>query len=145
MGELTRLEQIYSKVDALKREAVEAVKIDKSQLENQFDSNMKVIEWLNKKQDWTRVYQSYEAKRKEAWKKAYEYYRVDYQLKLNSAEEYRNMIETDPSYVTIMTETQAVKDVLAYIDSVIDALKGRAWDLTNLSKYLMWSRGHVEG
>jgi len=140
--ETTLLEKVYAKLNELRKEAAEDIKIDKGSIETQFNSQQKVVKWLNKRIDWYRSYTSIEAKRKEAWKKAYEYYRTDYPMKLNNAEEYRMMIESDPTYSVIMNEAIAIQETLSYIDSVIDALKGRAFDVSNLSKWLMWTNGN---
>lgn len=141
-NEMTKMEKIYSKLASLKKEAGEDIKINKGSLDSEFTSQQKVIKWLNKRSDWNQVFAAIEAKRKETWKKAYEYYRTDYPLKLNNAEEYRMMIESDPAYSVIFQESIAIQEVITYIDAVIEAMKGRAWEVSNLSKYLMWSGGN---
>ena len=125
MQEQTKIEKIYGKLKQLQEEAKEDIRVDKAQLESQFDSAGKVVKWLNKKSDWQQVSNSLESKKKEAWRKAYEYYRTEYNLKLNSKEEYTMMIESDPSYSTLLLECQAVKEVIEYIHAVIEALKSR--------------------
>lgn len=144
MQEQTKIEKIYGKLKQLQEEAKEDIRVDKAQLESQFDSAGKVVKWLNKKSDWQQVSNSLESKKKEAWRKAYEYYRTEYNLKLNSKEEYTMMIESDPSYSTLLLECQAVKEVIEYIHAVIEALKSRGWDVSNLSKHLQWTRGHMD-
>lgn len=140
--EKSKVEVIYERLNGLRDIATKDMHIDRGNLETNFNSQIKVTEWLNRRLEWQRVFNSLEAKRKEAWKNCYEYYRKDYNLKLNSAEEYRIMIETDPNYSNIMNESQAVKEVLNYIDTIVDALKARAWDVSNLAKWLMWTNGN---
>lgn len=142
MSESTKLEKIYQKLHDLKKVADEDVKINKSTLETQFDSSTKIIKWLNFRIDWIQVSQSLEHKKKLAWRTAYEYYKTEYNIKLGTADEYRLMIETDPAYSTLLLECNATKEVILYIESVIDALKARGYNVTALSKYMMWTGGH---
>lgn len=138
----TRIEKMYDRVRELKEEAKRDANIDKAKLEDQFDSAARVMKWLNKRNDWKEVLLSLETKKTAAWRKAYEFYRTEYNIKLNNQEEYRMMIESDQAYCVAMQEYVVCKEVVDYITSVVDVLKGRSYDVSNFAKYIMWTRGH---
>lgn len=137
----TVLEKIYDKFDKLKKEAEEDCYFDKSNLDTAFNNTNLIIKYINSKMEWTRVLRKYEAERKEAYRTSYQYYQTEFNLKLSSKEEYQIFIESDPSYVDVFSRCQVVKEVTLYIDSVLDALKGRGFEIKHCLEYLKFQQG----
>jgi hypothetical protein len=137
----TMLEKIYEKFKKLKDEATEDCKFDRGQIENSFDNTTKLMKWINKKSEWSRVYRTFEIERKDKYRKTYEFYVTDFPMKLNGKDEYQLFIESDPGYLDTFTRCQVVKEILTYVDSVIDTLKSRAWEVKAALDYLKFSNG----
>lgn len=141
MTTVTKLDKIYNKYAELKEKAKEDCKFDKSQIENSFDSTTKKIWWINQKTEWNRVYREIESRRKDQYKKTYEFYYKEFPMKLNSKEEYNLYIETDPAYSDIYNQSLVIKEIILYIDSVLDSLKDRGWEIKNFLQWLQFSNG----
>lgn len=141
MNDQTMIDKIYDKFKKLKDEAAEDCKFDRANIENSFDNTNKLMKWINKKSEWNKVLRSFELERKDKYRSTYEFYAKDFQMKLNSKDEYQLFIESDPNYLDIHMKCQVVKDILAYIDSVIDNLKGRAWEMKLFMQYLEFING----
>jgi hypothetical protein len=141
MSEETKLDKIYTKYKELKEIAIEDCKFDKSKMDDNFTTTNSKIWWINKKSEWSRVYRELERQRKDQYKTTYEFYYKDFPIKLNSKEEYTLYIESDPSYLNIFTICLVVKEVLQYIDSILDILKDRQWEIKNYLTYLQFSNG----
>ena len=135
------LEKIYKKYKGLREKADSDCKFDKSCMEDSFSTTNNKIWWINQKSEWQRVYRSFELQRKEKYKALYEFYYKDFPLKLNSKEEYSLYIESDPSYTNIYTVCLVVKEILLYIDSVLDILNSRQWEIKNYLQWLAFSNG----
>jgi biotin synthase-like enzyme len=129
--EETHQEKILKKFKALKAEAEKDCFFSKENMEQGFDNTNSIIKWINKKSDWNAVFRTYEAKRKTTYRSVYEFYLTDYPHKLNSKDEYQLFIESDTSYNDIYNLCLQVKEVIVYIDAVLDTLKGRAFLLKN--------------
>ena len=141
MSNETKLEKIYTKYKALKEQADKDCKFNRSEIENSFDSTSKKIWWINQKTEWQKVFREFERQRKEQYKKTYEFYHTEFPIKLNSKEEYQLYIESDPNYINIYTICLVVKEVIQYIDSVLDILKDRAWEVKNFIEYQKFVNG----
>jgi hypothetical protein len=140
-SEKTVVDKIYEKFADLRKEATEDCKFDRGHIEDSYDNTTKVIKWINKKSDWAKAFRSYEKERKDVYRKTYEFYVSDFPMKLNGKDEYQLFIESDPAYLDVYTRCQIVKEILVYIDSVIDTLKARAWEVKGCLDYLRFSNG----
>lgn len=141
---MSDIEKMYAKLKEYKVEADADALIDKSRLDDSFDTARKVIKWLNKKTDWVEFLNAAEGRRKAAYRKAYEYYKTDYNIKLNTNEEYRMMIESDATYCEYMEKCNAAREIIKYIEEVVTTLRGRSYEVNNLSRYIMWQQGHID-
>lgn len=141
MSNETKLEKIYLKYKSLKEQADKDCKFDKSKIDNSFDSTSKKIWWINQKTEWQKVFREFERQRKDQYKKTYEFYYTEFPIKLNTKEEYQLYIESDPNYTSIYTICLVVKEVIQYIDSVLDILKDRAWEVKNFIEYQKFVNG----
>ncbi len=137
----TKLEKIYIKFKELKEKADIDCKFDKSQLEDSYDTTTKKIWWINQKTEWQKVYREFERQRKDQYRTTYEFYYKDFPMKLNSKEEYQLWIESDTNYTGIYMVCQVVKEILGYIDSILDILKDRQWEIKNYFDYVKFSNG----
>lgn len=137
----TKLDKIYTKYKELKERADIDCKFDRSQIENSFDTTTKKIWWINQKTEWQKVFREFERQRKDQYRTTYEFYYRDFPMKLNSKEEYQLYIESDPAYINIYTICQVVKEIISYIDSVLDTLKDRAWEIRNAIEYQKFING----
>jgi len=137
----TKLDKIYTKYKELKERADIDCKFDRSQIENSFDTTTKKIWWINQKTEWQKVFREFERQRKDQYRNTYEFYYRDFPMKLNSKEEYQLYIESDPAYINIYTICQVVKEIISYIDSVLDTLKDRAWEIRNAIEYQKFING----
>ena len=137
----TKLDKIYTKYKELKERADIDCKFDRSQIENSFDTTTKKIWWINQKTEWQKVFREFERQRKDQYRTTYEFYYRDFPMKLNLKEEYQLYIESDPAYINIYTICQVVKEIISYIDSVLDTLKDRAWEIRNAIEYQKFING----
>lgn len=141
MSEDTMLSKIYVKYKELKTEATEDCKFDKSDLTKSFGITQLLIKWINKKTQWTDVYRDLEAKRKKAYRKAYEFYKTDFPLSLTTKEEYSAFIDSDAEYSDFLNQCLVVKEIIQYIDFVIEALKSKSWEIKNYIEWLKFKNG----
>jgi hypothetical protein len=87
------------------------------------------------------VFRDFEEKRKKHYRTLYEFYQTDYPLKLSTKDEYNLFIESDPAYVDHYAITQTVKEVIQYIDSIIDTLKNKQWEIKTYLEYQKFING----
>jgi len=137
----TILEKLYSKIKIMKEKAEEDCKIDKGNLDSAFNNTSKLIYWINMKTEWSRVLRDFDRERKDVYRKTFEFYQTDYPLKLSSKDELSLFIESDPGYQPIFMICQVTKEGIQYIDSVIEAVKSRGWEVSNYLKYLQFING----
>jgi hypothetical protein len=141
MSEETMLAKIYEKFKDLKRESKDDCTLDKTNLDSAFNVTMCLEKWIRKKTEWSRVYRDLEEKRKKHYRTLYEFYQTDYPLKLSTKDEYNLFIESDPGYVDHFAISQTVKEILQFIDSIIDTLKNKQWERTNWVDYQKFING----
>lgn len=132
---MTKLIKINEKLQLMMEEAKSDCKFDKVNMESQFDNTMSIMNWINKKHEWNEVYRIYEYKRKEVWKKLWIFYKSESDLKINTKEELTLFIECDNNYHELFMICNTVKEVLTYIDSVIENLKGKNFEISRYQKY----------
>jgi hypothetical protein len=137
----TMLEKIYTKFKDLKIEADKDCKFNKADIDNSFTTTNSLIKYINKKTEWNSVYRKFESERKDNYRKLYEFYQTDFPLKLNGKDEYQLFIESDPAYVDIFERCLVVKEILVFIDSTIETLKSRQWEIKEFINWAKFSNG----
>lgn len=135
--ELTVLEKIYLKFKMLKDEAKVDCKFDKETMADAFNNAVTISKWIVYKTEWARVHRDYEEARKKIYRKLYEYYQTEYRLKLNTKDEYNLFIESDPQYTEELSKSLVTKEAIQFIDSVIDTLKTKGYEIKN---YIEWEK-----
>jgi arginine repressor len=135
-----QLEKMYEKIKRMKEEAVEDVKIRKDDLFHSHNVDLS-IKWINKKMDWLRVVKIYDTDKKAKYRSLYEYYRTDFDIKLSTAAEYSMFIDSDTNMVMLSTLHLTAKEAVAYIDSVIDTIKQRQWEIKSFIQWELFKNG----
>jgi hypothetical protein len=135
-----QLEKIQEKLQELKKEAKVDCIIDKTDLFSIFNTTL-MEKWIRKRVEWSKLTRSYEEKRKDKFRSLYQYYKTDFELKLSTKEEYQLFIESDSSYVVILSLSLSTKEVVKYIDDVIDTIKSRGWEIKNYLEYIKFVNG----
>ena len=102
---------------------------------------MGFCKWINKKQEWNSVQRVFEQQRIETWRKLYEFYKKDYNLQINTKEELNLFITSDTQYTQINFICMSVKEVLGYIDSILDNLKNKNYLLKEYLAYQYFING----
>jgi hypothetical protein len=125
---MEKLNKINEKLKVLMDEAKKDCYFDKVNIETQFDNTLTIMNWINKKHEWNEVYRVYEYKRKEVYKKLWIFYKSESDLKINTKEELTLFIECDTNYHELFMICNTVKEVLTYIDSVIENLKSKNFE-----------------
>jgi hypothetical protein len=134
---MTKLEMIYGKYKSLKDESKADCQFNKETMEDAFNNAVTISKWITYKSEWVRIHRGYEEERKKIYRKLYEYYQTEYHLKLNTKEEYTLFIESDPQYTEMMNQSQVTKEVILFIDSIIDTLKTKGYEIKN---YIEWKK-----
>ena len=135
--ELTMLEKIYKKYEDLKIESSKDCKLDKIKMNNAFNGSQDIMKWITKKSEWSRVYRDLELKRKKAYRTAYTFYQTEFTLKLTTKDEYTLFIESDVNYIDHMQVCLVVKEIIGFIDSTLDALRTKGYEVKN---YIEWRK-----
>lgn len=138
---MEKLQKIYDKFKTLKDEAVVDCNFDKGKLESQFNNTLVIMKWINYRSEWNQVYRVYENKRKETYRKLYEFYKLEYDLKINTKEELSLFIESDVQYTEVFNICQVLKEILQYISDVVDNLKGKNFEIQRYLNYLQFING----
>jgi hypothetical protein len=137
----TMLEKIYDKYALLKDEAKVDCLVDRTNLDSGFNVTMNLTKWITKKTEWNRVFRDFEEKRKKAYRASYEYYQTEFPLKLSTKDEYNLFIESDMAYIEHYNNSLVIKDIINYIDSIIDTLKNKQWEIKNIITWEMFKNG----
>lgn len=136
-------EKIVEKFKNLKNEAEIDCRINKEDLLNDIKTSELLVKWLNKRVDWVKLYNQIELERKKIYRNLYEYYNLEYQLKIDTKEQLNLMISTDENYIDINNKAILIKEIIEYIENVIEILKQKGWDIKNFIDYLKWTNGHI--
>lgn len=134
-------DKLYNAFKKIREDAKEDCFFDRTELESSFDNTNKLMKYIDMKVEWNRVYRKFETDRKEQYKKTYTFYQTEYPLKLNTKDDYQIFIESDSHYVSIFNQCQIVKEILTFIDSVMDTLKGRAFEVKHALDYEKFKNG----
>lgn len=138
---MDKLQKIYEKFKLLKDEAIEDCQFNKAKIELQFENTFTIMKWINYRSEWNQVYRVYETKRKEIYKKLYEFYKLEYDLKINTKDELSLFIESDIQYTEVFNICQVLKEILQYITDVVDNLKGKNFEIQRYLQYMMFING----
>jgi hypothetical protein len=141
MADETMLEKIYQKYKSLKIDAKNDCTLDKTNLNEAFTVTNCLIKWITIKTEWSRVYRDFEEKRKKQYRASYEFYHTDFPMKLDTKEQYNIFIESDPAYVTLLHECLTIKEILQFVDSVLDTLKNKQWEIKAFIEYQKFING----
>ena len=109
------ISRLYEKWENLKNQAKnDCSPIDKYKPDNNFNLSELYIKWLNYQQDWQRVFLSIESKRKQMYRELIHYYRMDYDMRLDTKDELNLFIETDDRYVLLLEQSKIIKMIILY-------------------------------
>ena len=132
---------MYKKFAKLKLEAVADCLFDKQKMDTQFNNTGYIMKWINYRSEYTAVYRVYEDKRKKQYRKLYTFYKLESDLKINTTAELQLFIETDIQYTEIFNICQVLKEIVEYITSVVDNLKGKGFELQRWIAYQNFING----
>jgi len=136
----TQFEKILEKFKELKKEAATDTVINRDDIFDVFNTKI-LMKWINKRTEWTRLHRIYEESRKIRFKELFEYYRTEFHLKLTTKDEYQLYIESDTNYTLINNLSLTVKEIIQYIDSVIETIKSRQWEIKNIIAWRQFQNG----
>lgn len=140
-AEMTMLEKIYVKYKDLRDEAKKDCAFSKVEFESNFAVTPLLIKWINKKSEWANVNRNFELKRKEAYVKSFAFYQTGFPLKLTTKDEYAMHIESSTEYVEAMNYAVVTKEILQFIDSTIETLKSKSWEIKTYLEWLKFKNG----
>lgn len=130
--------RLYEKWTDLKEQSrTDCSAINISNLQQDFNLAGLNMKWLGYFQDWQRVFISLEIKRKQIKRELTEYYKVESNLRLDTKDEMSLFIETDDRYVHLLEQTQIVKSMLIFCETVMDKLRGKSFEVKN---WIDWSK-----
>ena len=136
-----KLDKIYTKFKELRKEAAEDCDFDKLHMETQFNNTFTISKWINKKVEYSEVYRIYDFKRKQKYKTLFEFYKLESNLKLDNKNELALFIESDINYNDLLHICQVLKEILEYIQAIIDNLKNKNWEISRYIDYQKFIHG----
>lgn len=138
---MEKLNKIRERFKTLKEESVIDCNFDKLKMETQFNNTYTIMKWINYKSEWNEVYRVYDSKRKDQYRKLYTFYKLESDLKINTAAELSLFIESDLQYTEIFGICIVLKEVIQYINDVVENLKGKGWEITRWLNYQAFING----
>lgn len=138
---MEKLNKIRERFKSLKEESVIDCNFDKLKMETQFNNTYTIMKWINYKSEWNQVYRVYEEKRKIQYRKLYTFYKLESDLKISTAAELQLFIESDLQYTEIFGITIVLKEVIQYINDVVENLKGKGFECNRYLTYLQFING----
>lgn len=118
--------------------------IDQTDLRNKdfnlADSNIK---WLNHLYDWKEKWIKLEKLRKISYREMYEFYRDEYNHRLDRKEDMQLFIESDERYIELNEKVQIIKGIISYCEGVSDKLQQKQWEIKAYIDYLKFMEGRV--
>lgn len=133
----SKLELLQEKFKDIKKAAEVDASFDKERMETQFNNTLAICKWLNKKTEWSELFRVYDYKRKEMYKKLYTFYKIESDLKITTKDELDLFITADSQYTELYMITLTVKEIMGYIDSTIENLKGKNFEI---QRYIQWQQ-----
>lgn len=128
------LEKILEKFTLLKNRAEQDCLFNKEDFSANFSNSDKIYHYIQEKTDWIKIHSYFEIKYKKLLKKLYEHYKLEFDLNLTS-EERKVYIESDDNYIKINQELTYIKEIINFIDGVIDTLRRKSYEM---KLYLDW-------
>ena len=134
------IQRLNERINQIREEAKADVKFRKDDPFEKHNVEL-MIKWIDRKIEWLKLARAYETQRKEKFRKLFEFYKTDFDLKLNSKDEYLLFIESTPEYVLIHNAYLTAKDALNFIDSTIDTLKSRGFEIKTFCEWEKFRNG----
>jgi len=110
---------------------------NKEEFESNFEIATKLAKWVDLKQQYLMYYQQIEQDKNKLYRDLYEYYKTEYHLNIETKDELRLFIETDKNYQEIFQKYKLLKQIIKFIDDVIDVLKNKLWEI---KYYIDWQK-----
>ena len=142
MSQELNKEKFKEKVAALKKRAEEDSVFDRRLLNDyHFRNTQNMIWWIQQKMEWNQMLAKIDSNRRAKYREVYEYYKKDFHLTLKTKEDYEAFILSDPNYISAHDNYVAVKNVITFIDSIIDALKSLSFEVKNAIQWELFKNG----
>lgn len=136
------IENIEQRLQKLVEDAKKDCAWDKADLnQTAFNNTKMVMKWIGKKQDWLKMRRLMNTVMKKKRRKLFEYYKTEYDLKLDNKEEINLFVDSDEDYVDLEQKQILIKECCLFIDSVLDNLKARAWEIKAFIEYQKFLAG----
>jgi len=123
------------------KELKEDTQLDFKKFETNFGIANKMAKWLERKENLVSKLIELEKKRRKVERELFEYYKTDYDLTLNTKEEIKLMVQSDPKFLEIDNQVKETERLIKFIDKAIDFLKTKVWEV---KYYLEWKK-YIEG
>jgi len=97
--------------------------------------------WINKLTDFetkrNHVYQNMQKIRRDL----FEFYKKDYDIKIDNKDEMNMFIESDPRYEYISTLHKQMKAMMVYCENAVNNLNQKQWEIQRYQKERDWREG----
>lgn len=130
-------------LEKYKNELKEDLNIDIENLENSFNISISLSKWINRKIDFENYLQKLNKERSVKYRELFEYYKLEYTLNLSTKDEIKMFIESDKNFIDINEKYNIVKNIINYIDTVIEGLKIKSYEIKNYIEYKKFINGVV--
>lgn len=131
---------LEAKMQEMKEKAEKDCAFDRNDLGNQFNNTSAMMWWIAKKLEYSKAFHELELKRKRAAVKVHRSYKTESSLKLTDKEIWM-YVEQSNQYVEDDQLCKIVKDIMNFIDGIIDALKSKNFEVNRYMKYLEFING----
>ena len=118
-------------------EMKEDTNFDFNNIESNFGIAKRMAKWLERKQILLSKYINLLKKKKEIERKLFEYYKTDFDIVVNTREELKLLINTDPEFRKVDDELMILEKQINFVDKVLDMLKTKVWEI---KYYLEWKK-----
>ena len=133
--------KIEAELKKLRIIAIEDAFFDRSKIETAFDNTEKVMRWIDRKVKWVKLLRILEIELRQKRRALYEFYKVDFNMKLDNRDEMNLFITSDPQYCDVEDKYIMCQTVKKFIDATIDTLKARAWEVKGFAEYQKFIHG----
>ena len=131
------LDRLGQELKTLRVEAKADCEIKKDKFETEFDNTSRVMKWIDKKIRWKKLEYLLQRELNSTKRNLFEFYKTESQLKLDNRDELNLFITSDDNYIIIEEKLLAVQMTNSLVNSTIDTLKARAWEM---KEYAAWQR-----
>jgi hypothetical protein len=137
----TKIEKVNEMFKKLRVQAELDCKFDKARMESQFDNTLCTCKWINYKAEWNEIYRVHDMNRKEVYRKLYYFYKVESELKITTKDELDLFITSDKQYTELHMLTTTMKEVIKYIEDIVDVLKAKNFEIKRFIEYQQFING----